>query len=114
MSAKPRGFPDLEALAKLDSRIDKLGSHYVTAQPVAAQPTAPQPDITHDAALRDSAQQAALPLPATTHSSRVRVTTYVTPAVAAEVRELIRVLDRPESWVAGMLLTEALAARAKG
>lgn len=110
MSNKSKhGFPDLAALAALDSRIEKLGAHYTTSHDAPQQPA-----VTHDAPPRDSAQQGAATLPAATHSNRVRVTTYVTPPVAAEIRALMAALDRPESWVANLLLTEALAARAKG
>ena len=105
MSSKPKtNFPDLAALAALDDRIEKMGAHYTTAKH----------PITHDGAQRDSAQQGDAALPATTHSNRVRVTTYVSTQVAAEVRALMAVLDRPESWVAGKLIEEALKARAKG
>ena len=96
MSKPSKGFPNLAELARLDAVIDAKGAHY----------TAAQPTVTPDAAPRDNAAQ-----PAVTHGSRVRLTTYVGPALAGEVRTIMGADDRSESWVVATLVAEALAAR---
>lgn len=89
---------------------------FVSAQPAAAQPGAAQQDAAqgvaaHSNVTQGAAAPAAVPHVAPTHGKKVRVTAYVAPEDAAAILALAGAEDRSDSYIAGKLIAEALAAR---
>ena len=104
MSKKQNAFPSLEELDALDAAIEKQGAHYKSGNvthDVVTRVNTENHTVTHDAA----------PQPNVTHGTKVRVTTYLSPELAGKLRELIKELDRSESWVVNAMIADALAAK---
>lgn len=86
-------------------------AQHAAEQSSAARDNTAQGVAAHDNATRDNATRAELPQ--VTHGSKVRVTAYLRPEQAAAVHELAKSLERSESYITSMLITEALKARGK-
>lgn len=117
-ASKPKGrgglqLPTPDVMARLERSLVQNSPPNFTQLP--AEPA--QVTLEEDALTRVNPPKEKKPkvenLPVPTHGKRVRLSLYVTPKEADQIRKLAAEANRSESYMGAELLTQALKARSK-
>jgi hypothetical protein len=110
----PKGIARPDPFAAADKIDRRLGAAPFTANAspvIAPRDELAQAMVTPGNTPRDTATQDNASGVKATHGNRVRVTAYMSIADAASVQAMATSNDRSDSYIAGQLIAEALAAR---